>query len=620
MVQRKTQDSGETNGAARYTMPLRALLMIAFGGLVAVAVGLVLALTVRANFINTFSLLNLRAVELIDGMERQLRAEAAEAERSLSAVARLFDEGAIGIEDSPARRAVLEALLRTAPAVEGILIVGADSVAEGMFRDAEGNVSGPPDRFPAREIAARFPSPSTLPLWAAPVSVDNRTYQVVGVRLTRLGSPGGLAVAVIGQNTVNRIVGALGRQNDATVFLLDGSGAVVSHSRLPEQFRDRASVPLSEFPDPVLRGLVQAREDSEFDRAGRSGIRVFNSADGRDGHIYLTKELPGYSATPYTLGVYFLKTDIGQEIFRTLNSLIAGLAGLVAAVLLAMMIGKRISKPMAQIAAAASRFTSFRLDEIEVLPRSRIREIDDQAVALNRMRTAMQQFTRYVPRELVARLVRSGDEANRPVEREVTVMFTDICGFTAYSERLGPAEVARVLNGHFEMLSHAVEETGGTIDKFMGDGAMAFWGAPEADAEHALHAVRAAEAMAARVQEDNRLRRERGEQPLRLRIGIHSGRVVVGNIGSELRQNYTIVGDPVNVAQRLEQLGKEIMRPQDDVIVLASSAVVTAVRDQALFTPAGTRIIRGRERPIAVSLLASAESPADNVVPFTGSA
>ena len=198
-------------------------------------------------------------------------------------------------------------------------------------------------------------------------------------------------------------------------------------------------MPLAEFNDEVLRGLADAKEDSEFRSAGLTGIRVYTSRDGRDGHVYLTKELPGYSATPYTLGVYFLKADLGAEIFRTLNSLIAGLAGLVAAVLLAMLIGKRISKPMAQIAAAASRFTSFRLDEIEVLPRSRIREIDDQAEALNRMRTAMQQFTRYVPRELVARLVRSGDEANRPVEREVTGMFTDICGFTAYSERPGPA-------------------------------------------------------------------------------------------------------------------------------------------------------------------------------------
>ena len=117
-------------------------------------------------------------------------------------------------------------------------------------------------------------------------------------------------------------------------------------------------------------------------------------------------------------------------------------------------------------------------------------------------------------------------------ERTVTVMFTDIRGFGALSQRLSAHEVADLLNDHFDLLSRQIEATGGTVDKFIGDSVMAFWGAPDEQPDHAERALRAAglirEAMAA----DNAARKARGEAPIQVRIGINTGPAVVGNIGS----------------------------------------------------------------------------------------
>ena len=175
------------------------------------------------------------------------------------------------------------------------------------------------------------------------------------------------------------------------------------------------------------------------------------------------------------------------------------------------------------------------------------------------MLRGLRWFEVYVPRALVERLMGLGTAGTlASVEREVTVMFTDIAGFTAFSEGRPAAEVAQFLNRHFAMVSESIEATGGTVDKFIGDGVMAFWGAPEAQPDHAERAARAALAIAQALRIDNEARRAAGEVPVRLRLGLHTGPVTVGNIGAPGRMNYTIIGDTVNAAQRVEALGKDL--------------------------------------------------------------
>lgn len=181
------------------------------------------------------------------------------------------------------------------------------------------------------------------------------------------------------------------------------------------------------------------------------------------------------------------------------------------------------------------------------------------------------------------------------VECEVTVLFTDIVDFTNFAEHLPASDTAAFLNNHFRVLAACVEAEDGTIDKFIGDSLMAFWGAPDVQADHPARACRAARAIAAAIVSDNQRRRELGLPPVRIRIGIHTGRAVVGNIGAPGRINYTLVGDIVNTAQRIEDVAKDWMTDNDEAVVLASDVVLQAVGSRFAAQSVGQQILRGRQ-------------------------
>jgi class 3 adenylate cyclase len=172
--------------------------------------------------------------------------------------------------------------------------------------------------------------------------------------------------------------------------------------------------------------------------------------------------------------------------------------------------------------------------------------------------------------------------------REVTVLFTDIVAFTARTETMGAAATAEFLNHHFALVTACIEAEGGIIDKYIGDAVMALWGALEPQADHAARAARAARAIALAIRDDNAGRMP----PVRMRIGLHSGPVVVGNIGTPTRMNYTVVGDTVNTAQRLENLAKELL-PDADVAILLSDTTASALAREIPIVPLGTHQLRG---------------------------
>jgi adenylate cyclase len=173
-------------------------------------------------------------------------------------------------------------------------------------------------------------------------------------------------------------------------------------------------------------------------------------------------------------------------------------------------------------------------------------------------------------------------------------------GFTSLSQDMPPAQVAALLNAHFAQIICAVEESGGTVDKFMGDGTMAFWGAPDRLKGHARHALACAAKLESSI----------AGTDLRLRVGIHTGRVVVGNVGSQERINYTIVGDAVNATQRIEQLGKDVMGQDERSCILASEDTWQAADRPADWVCIGEFTLRGRDMPVAIYRLAPARADA----------
>jgi adenylate cyclase len=169
-------------------------------------------------------------------------------------------------------------------------------------------------------------------------------------------------------------------------------------------------------------------------------------------------------------------------------------------------------------------------------------------------------FARFVPEAVVGQVLAQTDDDLRLAGRrmEVTVLFSDIRGFTTFSEARDPGEVLRILNRYHEEMTEAVMGHGGTLVSFMGDGIMAVFGAPIEQADHADRAYAAAtEMLATRLPEFNRWMREQGvEDEFQIGIGLNSGPVMAGNVGSRRRLEYTTIGDTVNTAARLEGMTK----------------------------------------------------------------
>lgn len=172
-------------------------------------------------------------------------------------------------------------------------------------------------------------------------------------------------------------------------------------------------------------------------------------------------------------------------------------------------------------------------------------------------RWVAERFGQYIPPKLVEDMVDSGESFGlEGEERELTVLFSDVRGFTAFSEAIPPSELTRVMNRLLTPLTGAIHQHQGTIDKYMGDAIMAFWGAPLHDDRHAEHALEGAFAMLEALEAINHEFTAEGKPPLAMGVGLNTGPMSVGNMGSSFRMAYTVMGDNVNLGSRLEGLTK----------------------------------------------------------------
>lgn len=212
-------------------------------------------------------------------------------------------------------------------------------------------------------------------------------------------------------------------------------------------------------------------------------------------------------------------------------------------------------------------------------------------------------FGQYVPPELVKEMSRNPDQYDMEGRNaELTVLFADIRGFTSISEGLAPQVLARMMNEYFSAMTAVIRENRGTLDKYVGDAIMAFWGAPVADALHARHAVVSALRMQARLIAVNADFESRGLPKLGVGIGINTGTMTVGDMGSRERKAYTVLGDAVNLADRLEALtayygvaiiiGEATRRIVSDIVCRELDRVRVKGRAEsvAIYEPMGTEI------------------------------
>jgi adenylate cyclase len=225
-----------------------------------------------------------------------------------------------------------------------------------------------------------------------------------------------------------------------------------------------------------------------------------------------------------------------------------------------------------------------------------------------RARRIRRQFATYVPPEVVTEMIDHPDRFRLGTERrDLSILFTDIRGFTTIAEEIGPEDVSRLLNAYLTPLTRIVFESRGTLDKYIGDAVMAFWGAPLPVDNHPARAAASAIAMQRAVEH---LRTTRDDLPgadrLRIGIGLHAGEVVVGNMGSELRFAYTLSGDGVNLCSRLEGLTKFYR-----VGILASADLVERLPSEFVSRELDTIRVKGKRQSVRIFELLGAPGEPD---------
>jgi len=217
-------------------------------------------------------------------------------------------------------------------------------------------------------------------------------------------------------------------------------------------------------------------------------------------------------------------------------------------------------------------------------------------IEIRRKRALARKFAMYVPPAVVHNLDANEAEVTlQGVSREMSVLFSDVRGFTTLSEGLDPRELTRLMNAFLTPITDVIQKTGnGTIDKYMGDAVMAFWGALPVDPEHPRHAVRAALGMVECMRSLREPFEARGWPALTIGVGVSTGTMNVGNMGSEFHTAYTVLGDAVNLGSRLEGLTK-----QYGVDIIVSGPTAAAVSD-FVFRNLDLVRVKGKREPVAI--------------------
>lgn len=209
-------------------------------------------------------------------------------------------------------------------------------------------------------------------------------------------------------------------------------------------------------------------------------------------------------------------------------------------------------------------------------------------------------FSLYVPDKLVEQITKQHTDLKLGGEhREITILFTDLAGFTSASELLPPTDVAKLLNEYFQEMSDILFRYDGTLDKFIGDAIMAFWGAPIADPEHASKGLLAATEMLAAMPKVNQRLKKAGFESISMRMGLHTGTAMVGNLGSTSRFSYTAIGDSVNLAARLEGVNK-----QYGTELLISESTAMAAHQQIPLRRVDCVRVKGKSQSVELYTLA----------------
>ena len=374
-----------------------------------------------------------------------------------------------------------------------------------------------------------------------------------------------------------------------TAIIFDSFGVLIAHpdfARLMDYAMTHPSHP--ELPEirEIRSGLVGAVM-RRWDGSGRYEGSI-RDEDGRDYLFRVRKFSQGDEYSGYSL-LLAAEGDFAQNV-RTLQikGLIIALIAGACFVPVVWIFGSRMSTSLKRITAQAGRLRTLAApDDMPVT--SRVAEIDELGRTMAVAQRSIWSFARFVPKDIVKGIIDGSISTELGgTRREVTILFTDVTNFTGIAEAADPDGLMHQTSRHFGALTQAFLAEGGTVDKYIGDSVMVFWNAPHPQLDHVERACRAALAAKAASDALNAQFEAEGLPPFAVRLGIHFGDAVVGNVGSAERMNYTALGNSVNLAARLEGLNKEY-----GTTILVSEAVRRRVGHCFRFNSVASVIAKG---------------------------
>ena len=576
--------------------------VLGIGTLVGSTVALALYLGLSSAADNTRSLLAEQVDNLIDTVAQRISDRFEPVLAQASWIAERVQSSAIELEDTQSLDTFMVGALSATPQVAGIAIVYPDGHSRRWGREGPEIIEEDWSTRPEIMDWLTVGSAATAPAWREPFwTYTLQAYVLLhDVALRRDGHFLAMFGQVVPISDLSATLVDLTKSTEFVPFVLYDKEQVLAHPKLvddiPATATDQSLKRLDELDDHVLLRIWSPDTDSLFmlpDLARTNAATV--NVQGRE-YAFLYRDIDLYGPRPWTIGVYFdLEANDSTVVDRLLFAAASGLVVLALSVLIAVWMGRRFSQPVQAIASVARIVSEGRLADARPLPSSLVREFDEANRSINGMVTGLQEretirktLGRYVPEQVAKNLLSAGGKLD--VESaEATVLFCDIEGFTPLTEQLGPRRIVALLNAYFSSMVAILEQYDGVVTQFQGDAILAVFNIPVANSQHAQNALQAATHMlrAAREQTFEGCR-------LKVRIGINTGMVVAGAVGAEGRLSYTVHGDAVNLASRLESLNKEY-----GTCILVSGSTVALACEPSLQAK-GRITVRGQSTKIEV--------------------
>ena len=482
------------------------------------------------------------------------------------------------------------------------------------FRNQRWATNNRGERTSVLKHSERVFDPTERPWYAAAVAADGPIWTpvyadfsslVLGITAAQpVHSADGDVVAVLATDLLFDQIGAWLRTlkvgETGLVYLIEPSGELVSSSTQTPVLLGTADEPVRVLAEqsthPVIAAtarLLPEAVGSLADLRAPHELRAF--VDGHEHYVHVQSFEQAHGLR-WLVVVAVPRADFTAQLdANARRTFWLCLLAVVVAALVGGWLTRLITRPLEALSLQMDEISRFEL-ESSTLHSSAFAEINVIQGSLVAMKQGLRSFEKYVPSELVRILLRERQEAVLGLKpASVTVYFSDVAGFTSITEALPGDQLVELMSEYLGEMSIGVLESRGTLDKYIGDAIMAFWNAPEPVAQHPLVAVRVAlrnQRLLAAMRTDWEAR---GLPPLHQRIGLHTGDVFVGNFGSPRRMDYTVVGDVVNLASRLEGRCKGY-----GVEILVSEAVYLAVRDHILCRPVDRVAVKGREAATTV--------------------